>query len=59
MAFSRIGGVMKLRTRIWVTVLWNLALFFVPWTLYQVSRFVMLWGAYRGYWDAPYWEMPG
>lgn len=50
---------MRLRTRIRRTILWNLALFLVPWSLFHASRFIMLWGAYRGYWDAPYWEMPG
>jgi hypothetical protein len=41
---------MRLRRRIVNTVLWNVALFLVPWWLYQASHWISIWGAYRGWW---------
>src|SRR5690606_39667344 len=49
------GMSMNLGRRIVVTVGWNLAFALVPWAMFHISRAVMLWGAFRGYWDMPYW----
>lgn len=41
---------MTLRRRLAVTAGWNVALFVGPWSLYQASRAVTIYGAYHGWW---------